>query len=73
MAQKSLVGISIRKYRTMTGLSQDALSKRSGLAFHTISKIESGMTPNPKIDTIRKIASALKVSLADLINEPDQK
>jgi len=28
------------------------------LAFHTIAKIEAGATPNPTIDTVKKIADA---------------
>ncbi len=31
-------------------------SKKADLAFHTIAKIEAGLTPNPTIDTVKKIA-----------------
>ena len=31
-----------------------------GISHHTIAKIESGATPNPSIETVMKIASALK-------------
>ena len=58
---------TIRKFRNKLGLSQDALSKRTDLAFHTIAKIESGSTPSPRIDTVKKIADALGVSLDDLM------
>ncbi|MBI2446744.1 MAG: helix-turn-helix transcriptional regulator [Parcubacteria group bacterium] len=44
-------------------ISQDVLSKKANLAFHTIAKIEAGATPNPTIDTVKKIADALGVSL----------
>lgn len=37
--------------------------KKANLAFHTIAKIEAGATPNPTIDTVKKIADALGVSL----------
>jgi len=37
------------------------------LAFHTIAKIEAGATPNPTIDTVKKIADALGVPTDDLI------
>jgi transcriptional regulator with XRE-family HTH domain len=43
------------------------LSKKANLAFHTIAKIEAGSTPNPTIDTVKKIADALSVSLDDLM------
>ena len=48
-------------------MSQDRLSKLADVAFHTIVKIESGDTPNPTIETVRKIADALGVSIDDLM------
>ena len=65
--QESKIGNNIRKYRKKLGISQDILSKRANLAFHTIAKIEAGATPNPTIETVKKIADALSVSLDDLI------
>jgi len=47
--------------------SQGQLSKKSDLAFHTIPKIEAGSTPNPTINTVKKIAESLVVSVNDLI------
>jgi len=43
------------------------LSKRTNLAFHTIVKIESSDTPNPTIDTVKKIAKALGVGVDELL------
>jgi len=65
--QGSTIGKNIKKYRNRLGISQDVLSKRANLAFHTIAKIEAGTTPNPTIETIKKIADALSVSLDDLM------
>lgn len=65
--QKSTIGENIKKHRNKLGISQDVLSKRADLAFHTIAKIEAGSTPNPTIDTVKKIADALSVSLDDLM------
>ncbi|MCE7898254.1 MAG: hypothetical protein DPW11_01805 [bacterium] len=64
---KSIIGDNIKKYRKRAGISQDQLSKKSDLAFHTIAKIEAGSTPNPTIETAKKIADALGVSLDDLM------
>ena len=61
--QKSTIGDNVKKYRKLAGISQDVLSKRANLAFHTIAKIEAGATPNPTIDTVKKIADALDISL----------
>lgn len=64
---KTTIGDNIKKYRKKIGISQDILSKKANLAFHTIAKIEAGSTPNPTIDTVKKIADALGVSLDDLM------
>lgn len=63
---KSEIGKKIKKYREKLAISQDTLSKKAGLAFHTVAKIETGATPNPTIDTVKKIADALGVSLDEL-------
>lgn len=57
----------MKKYRKKLGISQDVLSKRADLAFHTIAKIEAGSTPDPRIETVKKIADALSVTLDDLM------
>ncbi|PIR77445.1 MAG: hypothetical protein COU30_02435 [Candidatus Magasanikbacteria bacterium CG10_big_fil_rev_8_21_14_0_10_38_6] len=57
----------MRKYRNKLGISQDVLSKKADLAFHTIAKIEASSTLNPTISTVKKIADALGVSLDDLM------
>ena len=38
----------------------------AGVALHTIAKIETGSTPDPRIETLRKIAKALDVLAGDL-------
>lgn len=63
----STISIKIRQYRRKLGLSQDKLSKYAGVAYNTIVKIESGENPNPTIETLTKIAQALKVDIANLI------
>ena len=65
--EKSKIGENVKKYRNKLGISQDVLSKKSNLTFHTIAKIEAGATPNPTIETVKKIADALGISLDDLM------
>ncbi len=65
--EKTNIANNIKKYRNKLGISQDVLSKRADLAFHTIAKIEAGSTPDPRIETVKKIADALDVSLDDLM------
>jgi len=65
--RKSTIGKNIKKYREKLGISQDKLSKLAGITLHTITKIESGATPDPRIETVKKIADALGVSVDELL------
>ena len=67
MRETTIIARNIKQYRKKLGISQDVLSKKADLAFHTIAKIEACSTPNPTIDTVKKIADALGVSLDDLM------
>lgn len=58
---------NVRKYRKKLGVSQDRLSKLADITLHTLTKIESGATADPRIETVNKIATALGVSLDDLM------
>ena len=60
---------NIRILRKWKGISQDKLSKMADVTLHTIAKIETGSTPDPRIETLRKIAEALGVSVDDLIQK----
>ena len=59
----------MKKYRKKLGISQDVLSKRANLAYHTIAKIEAGSTPDPRIETVKKIADALNVTIDNLMKK----
>jgi len=63
----SVIAENIKKYRNKMGISQDKLSKFAGVTLQTITKIESGMTLDPRIRTVRKIADAFAVNVDDLI------
>jgi transcriptional regulator with XRE-family HTH domain len=67
MANK--VSNNIRKIRQKKGISQDRLSKEAVLALNTIVKIETGESPNPTVETLKKIAKALGVLVADLFED----
>jgi len=58
---------NIKRFRTKLGISQDKLSKLADVTLHTLTKIESGVTSDPRIETVKKIANALRVSLDDLM------
>jgi len=56
--------------RVMAGLSQRGLAKHAGVGYQTIRRIEGGENAGHlQLLTVQKIATALDVSLTDLINE----
>lgn len=58
---------NLKKLREKKGLSQDRLAKLADVANNTIIKIEQGENINPTLDTLKKVARALEVSVDDLI------
>ncbi|MEK7482653.1 MAG: helix-turn-helix transcriptional regulator [Patescibacteria group bacterium] len=58
---------NIKKLRKSKGLSQEKLARLADVANNTIIKIEAGKNQNPTLDTLKKIAKALEMSVDDLI------
>ena len=56
---------SLRRYREEVPMTQEELSKASGVSRHTIMRLETGYTAYPS--TIRKLAKALGVDPKDLM------
>ncbi len=52
--------------REAKGLSQEKLARLADVANNTIIKIESGKNDNPTLDTLKKVAKALGVSIDEL-------
>lgn len=52
--------------RRARGLSQEALAGKTGLNRVTLARLERALHP-PNLDTLERIARALRVSLADLV------
>ena len=57
----------IKKRRTELGLSQRALAKRVGVSDAYITQLETRERINPSLDVLRRLAKALKVSVAELV------
>ncbi len=65
--QGSKIAKNLKKIRQEKGISQDRLSKLADLSLNTVVTVESGVNPNPTIDTLTRIAKALEVGVDDLI------
>ena len=57
----------LKRIRKGKGLSQLELAKRSHVAQGYISELEAGREKNPGIETLRKLAKALRVPVARLL------
>jgi len=66
---KSTIGKNLKKIRQEKGISQDRLSKLADLSLNTVVTVESGLNPNPTIETLTKIAQSLDVKVDDLIKK----
>jgi len=64
----SNIANNLRKLRKAKGLSQERLARLANVANNTIVKIEAGKNKNPTLDTLKKIAKVLEVSVDELIN-----
>lgn len=59
--------IKVKKLREKLGLSQEKLARLADVSNNTIVNIESGKQQNPTVETIKKIANTLGVSIEELV------
>ncbi len=68
MSNNQNLANNIKKLRESKGLSQEKLARLADIANNTLIKMESGENKNPTLDTLKKVAKALGVSVDELIN-----
>lgn len=66
-SSKNNIAKIVKQLREKTGLSQEKLARLADVSNNTIINIEAGKQNNPTIETLKKIAKALKVGVDDLI------
>ena len=69
MEVRRRVGLNVRKYRLERELSQEDLAFESGLHRTYVSGVERGVR-NPTVTVVERLAEALKVPSAKLLEEP---
>ena len=67
MSNNQNLANNIKRLREAKGLSQEKLARLADVANNTLIKMESGENQNPTLDTLKKVAKALVVSVDDLI------
>ena len=65
---RRLLGEAIRSHRKQAGLSQEKLAEKSELSTVFISRVERGKE-SPTVDSLGKIAGALKVRVHELVKD----
>ena len=68
----SSIADNLKRLRKSKGWSQHKLSNEAGLSLTSITKLEQGVTTDPVISTIVKIANALGISLDELVDRKSQ-
>lgn len=64
----SNISKTLRKLREQKRLTQEKLARLADVSNNTVIKIEAGKNENPTLDTLKKLAKALDVSVDDLIS-----
>jgi len=59
--------MKLKTLRTQRGLSQEVLAKRVKVTQPYITMLESGAFRNPTLDVLHRLAKALKVTVAELV------
>ena len=65
---RRIVGQKVRTYRKEAGLSQEALAEKASLSYKYLGEVERGYV-NVSLDSLMRIAKALKLKLNDLVCE----
>jgi len=65
----STIGQNIKRLRKEKAISQDKLSKLADISLNTVVKLELDQSPNPTLETIKKLAKAFDVSIDELVNK----
>ncbi len=66
------IGERLKSLRELKGLSQNELARRAGINRPTISELESGRQQDVTVETARRLARALEVSLNMLVGDDEE-
>ena len=67
VSSKNNIAKIVKRLREKAGLSQEKLARLADVSNNTIINIEAGKQDNPTIETLKKTAKALNISIEELI------
>ena len=68
MSNNQNLAKNVKRLREAKGLSQEKLARLVDVANNTLIKMETGENINPTLETLKRVAKALDVSVDNLIN-----
>lgn len=68
LSHRRIVGQKIRALRKQANLSQEELAEKADLSYKYVGEVERG-TVNISLDSMMRLAKALRVKLRDLTDE----
>jgi transcriptional regulator with XRE-family HTH domain len=71
MKNLATFGTWLYNQRKRKGYSQDKLADISKISKPTISRIENGLIPNPKLSTLEKLARGLELPIEEVLKAYD--
>ncbi|MDC8450035.1 MAG: helix-turn-helix domain-containing protein [Nitrospira sp.] len=66
MSRKTFA-MNLKALRSARGLTQVELAKKLKMKQAYVAQLETGKEANPTLDTLRRLAKALKVTVAELV------
>jgi XRE family transcriptional regulator of biofilm formation len=61
------LGMRLKRLRIANGLTQVTLAKRTRVTQGYIAQLERGLQKDPSLTVVRRLAKALKVTVAELV------
>jgi predicted transcriptional regulator len=58
---------NIKKHRKKLKLTQEGLARKADISYNTVIKLESEGIIDPRMETLKKLANALNVSIDELV------
>jgi transcriptional regulator with XRE-family HTH domain len=69
MQRRERFGERVRRFRESKGLSQRELAQKAGVTIPTLSYLESGRRASVSLESARRIADALNITLDRLVGD----
>lgn len=59
--------MTLKALRTARGLTQVALARKAKMQQTYVAQLETGVEANPTLDTLRRLAKALRTTVGELV------